>query len=161
MLFESRAIVSRACLSCLTAWCVLEEVASPECEAAGAAGKGYEMDEQERRAAENQVLFAQVNDRARELNEAFDPLTPYGSWTCECAELECAQPIELTLAEYEALRAQPARFAVAPHEAHVVSELEDIVEKTDRYWVVEKRGEAKQVAVRALLELEALDPPKA
>jgi hypothetical protein len=107
------------------------------------------MDEQERRAGENQALFAQVNDRIRELNEVFDTFTPYGSWACECAHIGCMEYIELTLGEYEALRAQPARFAIAPGDAHVVPEVEDVVEKTDRYWVVEKRGEAKRAAVQA------------
>jgi hypothetical protein len=107
------------------------------------------MDDQARRAGQNQALFAQVNDRVRELNEVFDTFTPYGSWACECADIGCMEQIELTLGEYEALRAQPGRFAVAPGDAHVVPEVEDVVAKTDRYWVVEKRGEAKQAALQA------------
>jgi hypothetical protein len=103
--------------------------------------------EHARRAAENQALFRQVNERIKELNEVFDQLTPYASWACECANLGCIERIELTLAEYEELRAIPTRFAVAPDETHVVEGVERVVQQTGSYWVVEKVGEAAERAI--------------
>jgi hypothetical protein len=102
--------------------------------------------EHARRAAENQSLFRQVNERIKELNAVFDQLTPYASWACECANLGCIERIELTLAEYEELRGYPTRFAVAPDETHLVQGVERVVHQTGRYWVVEKVGEAAERA---------------
>jgi hypothetical protein len=102
--------------------------------------------EEQTRAARNQALFRDVNERVEQLNEMFEQLTPFGTWTCECADLECIERIEMTIAEYEQLRQQPNRFAIFPHEAHYYPEAERIVEETDRYWVVDKIGEAGKVA---------------
>ena len=61
--------------------------------------------------------------------------------------VRCVERIDMTLAEYEALRSDPHRFVVAPDESHVVPEAEVVVEQTERYWVVEKVGVAGKVAV--------------
>jgi hypothetical protein len=53
--------------------------------------------------------------------------------------------------EYEALRAKGTRFAVMPHEDHVYPDVELVVERHDRCWVVEKIGVAARVA-------EEIDP---
>ena len=42
------------------------------------------------------------------------------------------------------VRAEPNRFAVAPH--HVADDVEAVVEKHSRFWLVEKLGEAGEVA---------------
>jgi hypothetical protein len=105
-----------------------------------------EQSRQGERAARNQSLFREVNERVASLNQRFDELTPYGSWACECASVDCLEQIPMTLGEYEALREFPTRFAVAPSEAHVIPEVERVVETTDRYWAVEKIGKAGEVA---------------
>jgi hypothetical protein len=46
------------------------------------------------------------------------------------------------------VRSVPTRFIVAPKHSHVVSEIEHVVKRTDRYWVVEKDGEAAELAAR-------------
>jgi hypothetical protein len=52
----------------------------------------------------------------------------------------------MTLAEYESLRADPRRFAVARD--HVMADVERVVAETDRYTVVAKReGIPEAVAV--------------
>lgn len=101
----------------------------------------------ERRAAENQSLFRQVNEQIEALNAAFDAFTPHGSWSCECANTSCLERLEMTLAEYEALRRQSNRFAVAPGEDHVWQDVENVVHRTERYWVVEKEGAAGERAI--------------
>lgn len=102
--------------------------------------------DQERRGAENQAMFREVNDRIEELNRHFDLFTPYGSWACECARLDCVERIDMTLGEYEELRQAPERFAVAPSDAHVFVDFERVVVKNERYWVVEKIGVAAERA---------------
>jgi hypothetical protein len=71
-------------------------------------------------------------------------------WVCECAN-NCSEPVQLTIAEYEAVRSDPTHFMVAPSPAHVVEQIEDVVARHERYWVVEKRDLAGEVS-------EALDP---
>jgi len=99
-----------------------------------------DQDARRRRAAENQALFRAVNERIDELNRTFDQFTPYGSWTCECASTDCIDRVQLTLAEYEEVRAEPTHFAVFPSEPHVFADVERVVGRNDRYWTVEKLG---------------------
>jgi hypothetical protein len=99
-----------------------------------------------RRAAENQSLFRSVNERIEELNRLFDDFTPYGSWICECARTDCIERLDMTLAEYEELRADPTHFAVYPAEPHVFHDVERVIGRNDRYWTVEKLGVAAERA---------------
>lgn len=103
------------------------------------------------RAARNQDSFRDYNERIEASNAAHvwvDP--PMPDWVCECAYETCSQPVNLTIAEYEAVRAEATHFFVVPGFDHVVPEVEHVVERTERYWVVEKVGEAADVS-------EALD----
>ena len=109
-------------------------------------GETYE--ERAALGARSQCLFRDVNERVREINHAFGTVIPLGDWMCECARDECTDRIALTHEEYEALRGDAKRFAVAPSDDHVVHDIEDVVERTERYWVVEKNGEAGELAAR-------------
>jgi hypothetical protein len=100
------------------------------------------------RAGEVEALFREVNERVRELNEALEPLVEYGSWACECADPACLERIDMTRAEYAELREQPTHFAISPDEAHFNPAVETLVRKIDRFWVVEKQGEAAAIARR-------------
>ena len=100
------------------------------------------------RAAQNQALYRLVNERVRELNDAFGPPLPLGEWICECANEECFEEILLTHGEYEAVRASPTRFFVKPHEDHVFRDVERVAEEHERYWVVEKVGVAAVLVKR-------------
>jgi hypothetical protein len=100
------------------------------------------------RAGRNQSLYREVNERVSEMNEAFDAL-PIGEWICECANDECFETIEMTHEEYEAVRAGGGtRFFVKSEDAHLVPEAEIVVERHERYWVVEKVGVAGALAER-------------
>jgi hypothetical protein len=100
------------------------------------------------RAARNQSLYREVNERVEAINQAFDSILPLGDWICECANEECSERLSLTHEEYEALRADATRFAVLPDDAHVFAEVEDVVERHERYWVVEKLGVAAELAAK-------------
>jgi hypothetical protein len=93
-----------------------------------------------RRSAENQALFRRVNDRIKLLNEVFEVFSPYGDWTCECMDMQCVAVVKMTLAEYDDVRRHSERFLVAPAEQHVLPDIEQVVERTDRFWLVEKAG---------------------
>lgn len=99
-------------------------------------------------AARTQSLFRDVNERVREINEAFNLVLPLGDWICECASHGCTDRVALSIEDYEALRANPRRFLVLPDDGHVVPEVEEVVERRERYWVVEKVGEAGELATK-------------
>lgn len=103
-----------------------------------------DLDTRRARAARNQSLFREVNERIAALSERYaDELRP-NSYICECLSTDCSATLELTHDEYERLREQGSRFFVLPgHEAPAV---EDVVETTKRYVVVEKIGLASSIA---------------
>ncbi len=96
------------------------------------------------RAARNEALFRRVNERLEEVNEAFSTVVDDAEFVCECASIDCVEKIELTLAEYEALRSVPTHFVVK--RGHVLPESERVVEDRGDYSVVEKFGHAGERA---------------
>ncbi len=101
------------------------------------------------RIAQNQSLFREINERVKELNQTFDALSRQTEWICECANTACVEPVQMTHGEYEEVRARGnACFFVKPDEAHVVPEVETILEKRERYWIVQKIGLAGESAER-------------
>ena len=106
---------------------------------------------QDRRIGDNEALFREVNERVQSLNETFPAAAVDTSWVCECSNTGCFERVQMEPSEYEAVRAHPARFLVYPDHRHVAPEAERVVEQRDRYWVVEKIGEARRIA-------EASDP---
>lgn len=107
------------------------------------------MDERRRRQAENETLFRNVNERIEELVAgAFDRREGIEAWdfVCECHDTGCTERLAMTIAEYEAVRAEGARFVVAPSPEHVDLRIEHVVDMSSRYWVVEKVGEPGEIA---------------
>ena len=98
------------------------------------------------RTGENEALFREVNERLKERKRDDLAWQAPSEWICECAEETCTERIVMSPLEYEQLRSEPTHFAVVPNEKHVSLDVERIVEKRDRYWVVEKVGEAAEIA---------------
>ena len=104
-------------------------------------------DSGEHRIGRNEALFRHVNEQVATLNESFGDLTGTVSVVCECGNQSCIEQIELALAEYERVRADSTWFAVKP--GHEIPDVEHVLERHDRYWVVQKDpGEAAEVARR-------------
>ena len=95
----------------------------------------------EDRAATNQILFRQFNERVNELKGRMGFVVPV-EWICECTNDTCVQPIQMSAHEYQAVRRDKAWFFVAPSKEHVWPDVERIVERNTRYWVVETSGQA-------------------
>jgi predicted ThiF/HesA family dinucleotide-utilizing enzyme len=93
------------------------------------------------RVAMNEATFRRVNEGIETIRDAGGRLT----FLCECGRLGCNVLILLTRAEYEAVRANPRRFAVV--DGHEIPEVEDVVERAEGYIVVEKRGEPEAEVV--------------
>jgi hypothetical protein len=86
-----------------------------------------------------------VNERVAEVVESFveiEATIDQVNFNCECSHAGCTHQIEMTLIEYEAVRADPTRFAVRP--GHELLEIERIVEKHPNYLVVEKQDPAAE-----------------
>lgn len=99
------------------------------------------MDLRGQRAAENESLFRRVNERVEELSHGLETL----ALVCECADTGCAERlVDVPTSEYERVRAHGDRFFVAP--GHEQRDVESIVSESERYLVVEKRGEAGEAA---------------
>jgi hypothetical protein len=107
-----------------------------------------EHEHRQARAARNQSLFREINERIEDLNDAFSDLTQTGEWVCECANETCIERVEMSAAEYEAIRAQPRCFFVAPGDEHVWPDVETVVDRRARYWTVEKFGVGGKLAER-------------
>ena len=91
------------------------------------------MDAQGRqRVAMNEATFRKVNEGIESAQDPEGLLT----FVCECGRLGCNTLIQLTRAEYEALRANPRRFAIL--DGHEIPESEAIVERHERFVIVEK-----------------------
>ncbi len=107
-----------------------------------------ELDLRRQRAAKNQSLF-------REMNERIEHLASSGSFSnfiCECMNETCDANVSVTLEEYENIPRGSNRFFVLP--GHEVNEVEEIVDVAEgRYLVVSKLGAGRAIA-------EHLDPRK-
>jgi hypothetical protein len=98
------------------------------------------------RAVKNQSVFRDINERIKDLHDGFSARTEVGEWICECAHGTCMEHVLMSSEEYEAVRADGARFFVAPGDQHVWPEVERVTERKARYWIVEKIGDAGELA---------------
>jgi hypothetical protein len=98
----------------------------------------------EARAARNEALYREVNERISELMATFRvPDDELVGFLCECDAGECQATVSLSLTEYRAVRAHPRHFALVG--SHVDRRVERVVRETDRFAVVEKEGEAGEL----------------
>jgi hypothetical protein len=82
----------------------------------------------------NEALFREVNERIEDLADKFNIGTLDA--VCECGDAACADRIEITHGDYEAMRADPTLFAVVP--GHELTDVERVVERREGYVVVAK-----------------------
>ena len=99
----------------------------------------------EQRAARNEALFREVNENIARLEERYGSTITESVFICECADEGCTDRLTVDLDTYQRVREQPRLFFVLP--GHQDPELERVVETHD-YLVVEKTGEAGEVAER-------------
>ncbi len=96
------------------------------------------MEERDRRVGLNEALFREVNERLRDVNEAFGAVTQRMELVCECGDAGCAERITMSVAEYEELRSHPDRFVVVHGHADR-AEIEEVVAQRPSWDVVRKR----------------------
>jgi hypothetical protein len=98
---------------------------------------------QPRRAAANEATIRDVNEGIERGQWPGEEDASVG-FRCECARLGCNQLVELTVREYEQIRAHPRRFVVA--RGHELPDIEIVIETRSGYVIVEKQDRAGAVA---------------
>jgi hypothetical protein len=91
----------------------------------------------------NESVFRDVNEALKEGHWPGEQEAPVG-FRCECGQLGCTRVIDIKLDDYERIRANPRRFLVAAD--HEIPATESVVERHEKYLVVEKHGAAGRVA---------------
>jgi hypothetical protein len=104
------------------------------------------MRRQFERQARNEALLREVNERIDGLDRQAERsgITPAEStfgFHCECGRDGCTEMLWMRLAEYDCVREQDDRFALVP--GHETPELERVVDRTDRYVIVDKAADAE------------------
>ncbi len=97
----------------------------------------------------NESLFRDVNERVREIAALHGDADHIYEFYCECSNADCTFQLKATLAEYEGVRARGDTFLIAPN--HSLPEIERVIDRRERWWVVEKLGEPAEL-------VEELDP---
>ena len=96
-----------------------------------------------RRIGGNESSFRNVNETLRAGKTLADAARLF-PFRCECGVLGCNRLLELSLPEYEAVRSDPTHFFVV--DGHEIPEAERVVERAERYTVVEKLSIGADVA---------------
>ena len=101
------------------------------------------MDPREERTAANEALLREVNDRIEDVGQRLRVLPDDETldFRCECGQSGSESLISMSVREYAHVRADVDRFAVTP--GHENDEIERVVERNDRYVIVDKRPEAE------------------
>jgi len=106
------------------------------------------VDPAQTRRVENETLFREVNERIEELSIGLaggnEPDEFLGGFVCECGSDGCTELLQVRHSEYEAVRGDPRRFLIVA--GHEDLDAERVIERHERYWVVQKFGEAAELA---------------
>jgi len=99
------------------------------------------MKSREERVARNERLFQEVNRQIEKLEESLgQPETL--TILCECSKKHCLDTLEVEPAVYQRVRSNPLLFFVVP--GHEDVQVEQVVDQTRTYLVVEKIGRAAE-----------------
>ena len=103
------------------------------------------MDPRLERIAKNEAVYRATNreiERAdQEGGGAADGVLEV---ICECGRDPCSAVITLTVSEYYSIHSQKDRFVVVP--GHQSEEIERVVDDREAYLIVDKFGEAEEIA---------------
>jgi hypothetical protein len=102
-------------------------------------------DAAEARAAHNEAIFRNANERLSREREALAAPEDRTPFLCECADTRCNEIVLLTVEEYERARSQGDWFFVATHHLDRVLASSEITE-LGGYALVRKRGRAGEIA---------------
>jgi hypothetical protein len=90
------------------------------------------------RAAKNEATFRRANEILEEKAEDLGLSDERTQYLCECQDERCTAVIRLTREEYEAVRAHPTRFVMAPGHQEAGQR---VLQEEPGFTVIEKHGE--------------------
>ena len=102
------------------------------------------VDAREKRLAQNETLFREVNERIEDLALSHTDEDHVYEFFCECSNAQCDLKLSLPLSTYEQARTDSTVFIVAV--GHDLPEIEDVVLRGAGFQLVRKRGEAAELA---------------
>jgi hypothetical protein len=87
------------------------------------------------RKLQNELIFRDANERIRRAQQEIAVQADTVPFICECSDVRCHTIVQMSVAEYEDVRAGEMRFLIAPdHDATDG----DVVERGERFWVLAK-----------------------
>jgi hypothetical protein len=99
----------------------------------------------EERVARNEVAAREINEAIEEADTR--PANSLIHLLCECGLEDCERVLAITRPVYERVRSDPRQFVILP--SHLISEVEDVVQESDGFLIVVKRGGTPEdIAVR-------------
>jgi hypothetical protein len=104
------------------------------------------MDEREKRLAQNEALFREVNEKVETIAAQHGDDDHIYEFYCECSNADCTLHVPATLGAYEQVRAYSNRFLIFP--GHALPDIENVLERGEGHWVVEKTGDAASYVSR-------------
>jgi hypothetical protein len=101
------------------------------------------MDVRQERSAKNEALLRKVNERIDEVGERLQVLPDDDTldFRCECGRPACESMVSMPVEAYSRMRSDNDRFVLVP--GHEDPEIERVVERAERYVIVDKRPEAE------------------
>lgn len=85
----------------------------------------------------NQTIFREMNEWTEDDTDGRDGLDrTMDTYLCECGDARCSDPIRLTRSEYEGIRSEATRFALALD--HENPEIDAVVGENERFATIEK-----------------------
>ena len=107
------------------------------------------MTDRQRRIAENESRFREINERLEADLKRIPDDGADANFICECGRADCTEIVPMSLDEYEHVRQDPLLFSLVP--GHEFEDAEDVIATTARYAVVRKKPETAPI-------VEASDP---
>jgi hypothetical protein len=106
------------------------------------------VDKRGERIGRNEAFFREVNERIERVTETLQVETL--TILCECGDPSCLEQIQVSLPDYERVRADPTLFFIRA--GHEDFDVEDVAEEHEDYHVVRKKDGS------AAAEAQKLDP---
>jgi hypothetical protein len=100
------------------------------------------------RIARNDAAFRRANEGIADTAYEFDVGDQRIPFICECADRDCNEIVQLSVAEYESIRADSTHFMNVPGHQVAAQGWGVVVAENDRFVVVEKIGRAGEVVER-------------
>jgi hypothetical protein len=98
------------------------------------------------RIAHNESVFRSLNESLEASVHRGRPDDDLAGFVCECGNPDCDATVRLDLSSYEAVRADSQLFFIRP--GHEAPDVEDVVSKSEGYFVVRKHPDAAEIVER-------------